>query len=51
MWLRQRNDSLESQLRELLEVARGNDDLADKIHMLAVALSGAGSRRAIAAML
>lgn len=42
--LRQRNDGLETQLRELVEVARGNDDLADKIHSLAIMLIGAGDR-------
>lgn len=36
--LRQRNEQLEKRLRELVEVARGNDDLADKIHGLALRL-------------
>jgi uncharacterized protein YigA (DUF484 family) len=49
--LRQRNDSAESQLRELVEVARGNDELADKIHALAILLIAAGSRREIVALL
>jgi len=49
--LRQRNDSAESQLRELVEVARGNDELADKIHDLAIALITSGSRREIVALL
>ena len=39
--LRQRNDKLETQLRELVDVARGNDELADKIHALAVQLIAA----------
>lgn len=49
--LRQRNDKLESQLRDLVEVARGNDDLADKIHQLALLLMGAGDRTRIIALL
>jgi uncharacterized protein YigA (DUF484 family) len=49
--LRQRNDSAESQLRELVEVARGNDELADKIHALAILLIAAGSRREIVVLL
>ncbi|MGI9329147.1 MAG: DUF484 family protein [Gammaproteobacteria bacterium] len=36
--LRQKNMQLESQLRELLEVARGNDQLAERIHRLALLL-------------
>src|ERR1041384_7807554 len=32
--LRDKNGSLESKLRELIEVARGNDVLAGKIHRL-----------------
>ena len=49
--LRQRNDSAESQLRGLVEVARGNDELADKIHTLSLSLIAAGSRREIVALL
>ena len=49
--LRKRNESAESQLRELVEVARGNDELADKIHALAVQLIAAGSRRDVVALL
>lgn len=49
--LRQRNDGLETQLRELVEVARGNDDLADKIHSLAIMLIGAGDRDHVVEML
>jgi len=49
--LRQRNDKLESQLRDLVEVARGNDDLADKIHALALLLIGARERSAIVELL
>lgn len=36
--LREKNQALESRLRELIEVARGNDVLADKIHRLACRL-------------
>jgi len=36
--LRDKNDKLESRLRELIEVARGNDVLAAKIHRLACRL-------------
>src|SRR5690606_32821014 len=36
--LREKNQSLESRLRELIEVARGNDVLAVKIHRLACRL-------------
>jgi len=42
--LRQKNVKLERQLRELVEVARGNDELADKIHQLATKLQAAGDR-------
>jgi uncharacterized protein YigA (DUF484 family) len=49
--LRQRNDKLENQLRELVEVARGNDELADKIHALALALIDTRDRRAIVELL
>ena len=42
--LRQRNDKLENQLHDLVEVARGNDDLADKIHSLALLLIATGDR-------
>src|ERR1044071_7688324 len=36
--LRDKNEKLESRLRELIEVARGNDVLAAKIHRLACRL-------------
>lgn len=36
--LREKNEALESRLRELIEVARGNDVLAAKIHRLACRL-------------
>jgi len=49
--LRQRNDKLEGQLRDFVEVARGNDDLADKIHALAVLLIGTPDRGAIVELL
>ncbi|MFQ5636071.1 MAG: DUF484 family protein [Gammaproteobacteria bacterium] len=49
--LRQRNDKLESRLRELVEVARGNDDLADKIHALALLLMGARDRSQVVRLL
>lgn len=45
--LRQRNDQLEHQLRDLVEVARGNDELAGKIHGLAVLLMSAGDRQQV----
>ena len=45
--LRQRNDQLEHQLRDLVEVARGNDELATKIHGLAVLLMSAGDRNQV----
>lgn len=49
--LRQRNDKLEGRLRELVEVARGNDELADRIHALALQLIGAQGRAAIVDLL
>lgn len=49
--LRQRNDSLETQLRELVEVARGNDELADKIHTLALLLIAAPDRDQVVELL
>lgn len=45
--LRQRNETLDNRLRDLVEVARGNDELADKIHALAVQLMGARDRREV----
>jgi uncharacterized protein YigA (DUF484 family) len=42
--LRQRNDQLESRLREFVEVARGNDELANKIHCLAIRLMSTDGR-------
>lgn len=42
--LRQKNLQLERKLRDLVEVARSNDDLADKVHSLATELLAAGSR-------
>lgn len=42
--LRQRSSKLEDSLRELVEVARGNDELSAKIHVLAMALIGAKNR-------
>jgi uncharacterized protein YigA (DUF484 family) len=41
--LRDKNQALETRLRELIEVARGNDALAAKIHRLACRLIGAQS--------
>jgi uncharacterized protein YigA (DUF484 family) len=49
--LRQRNDMLEGQLHDLVEVARGNDDLADKIHGLALRLIGAENRGQVVELL
>jgi uncharacterized protein YigA (DUF484 family) len=42
--LRQKNLQLERKLRDLVDVARSNDDLAEKIHSLATRLLAAGSR-------
>jgi uncharacterized protein YigA (DUF484 family) len=42
--LRQQNQNLEQKLRDLVEVARGNDILAEKIHSLALLLFGANGR-------
>jgi uncharacterized protein YigA (DUF484 family) len=43
--LREKNQSLEGRLAELIAVARSNDQLADKIHRYTRRLMGAGSRR------
>ena len=45
--LRQRSKKLEDSLRELVEVARGNDELGSKIHVLATALLGAKNRNEV----
>lgn len=45
--LRQRNLAMESRLKELLEVAHGNDRLAARIHSLALQLMRARSREAV----
>jgi uncharacterized protein YigA (DUF484 family) len=45
--LRQRNLALERKLRDLLEVARGNDQLAARIHKLALLLLHAESRQEV----
>jgi uncharacterized protein YigA (DUF484 family) len=42
--LRQQNQGLETQLRELVEVARGNDALSGKIHALTLLLFNAADR-------
>jgi len=42
--LRKKNLSLERKLNELIDIARSNDDLADKVHVLATALMSAGTR-------
>jgi len=42
--LRQRNVQLERQLKDLVEVARGNDELAAKVHQLAMLLMAARER-------
>jgi uncharacterized protein YigA (DUF484 family) len=49
--LRQRNMKLERKLRDLVEVARGNDQLAAKIHTLAKLLLQARSRAAVVQVL
>jgi uncharacterized protein YigA (DUF484 family) len=45
--LREKNEKLESRLRELIEVARGNDVLAAKIHRLACRLVRAADGAAV----
>ncbi len=42
--LRKKNQQLERKLRDLVDIARTNDELADKVHVLATALMAAGSR-------
>jgi len=42
--LRQKNLQLERKLRDLVDIARSNDVLADKVHVLATALMAAGTR-------
>ncbi len=42
--LRKKNLQLESKFRDLVDVARGNDDLAQKIHGFATRLLASGSR-------
>lgn len=49
--LRQQNLKLERQLRDLVEVARGNDELAGKIHRLALALLDASDLGELVAVL
>jgi uncharacterized protein YigA (DUF484 family) len=49
--LRQQNLKLERKLKELLEVARGNDQLAEKIHAMAVELLVAPGRDEIVTLL
>ncbi len=44
--LRQQNQNLEQKLRDLVEVARGNDALAEKIHSLALLLFSTNGRDA-----
>jgi uncharacterized protein YigA (DUF484 family) len=45
--LRDKNEKLETRLRELIEVARGNDVLAAKIHRLASRLVRAGDTSSV----
>jgi uncharacterized protein YigA (DUF484 family) len=45
--LREKNQTLESRLRELIDVARSNDALSSKIHRLATRLIGARSAAAV----
>jgi uncharacterized protein YigA (DUF484 family) len=42
--LRQQNRALEKKLRNLVEVARGNDELAEKIHALSIQLMSTETR-------
>ena len=45
--LRQRSSKLEDSLRELVEVARGNDELGAKIHIFALALLASKNRNEV----
>lgn len=45
--LRQRNAKLERKLRELMSVARANDQLSDRLHTLSLSLMRAGSMPAL----
>lgn len=49
--LRQRSNKLEDNLRELVEVARGNDELGEKIHALAITYLDAKSRNDVVRIL
>jgi len=49
--LRQQNLKLERKLRDLIDVARSNDELAANIHSLAILLLNAGSREAVLGIL
>ncbi len=42
--LRQKNLQLETRLKDLVDIARSNDELADKVHDMATALIAAGTR-------
>lgn len=42
--LRKKNQQLETRLNDLIDIARSNDELADKVHVLATALMSAGTR-------
>jgi uncharacterized protein YigA (DUF484 family) len=49
--LRQQHQALEQKLRELVEVAHGNDDLAGKIHALSMLLLATTNRDEVVAVL
>ena len=49
--MRQKNEELEGQLRELVEVARSNHDLSDRVHELALRLIEAEDRDAVIGIL
>lgn len=45
--LRQKNLNLECKLRDLVDIARSNDQLADKVHAMATALMAARTRASV----
>jgi len=49
--LRGRNEQLETKMRDFMQVAKSNDDIANNIHALAILLMSAGERDAVIAIL
>ena len=45
--LRGRNEQLETKMRDFMQVAKNNDDIANNIHALAIGLMGTGDRDAV----